>query len=81
MISCVFCPVCAVWGPLSVKICWRKLAGTEDSPKHPEASTEDRLTRRLRVDDSVEAFWENAPDKFGFGAGRRRPRVEDAGRE
>ena len=61
------CPVSSapsLWsgGLLSVKVCWRKLAGTEDSPRHPEASTEDRPTRRLRVDSSVEAFSWNAPD-------------------
>ena len=65
---------------LCVKVRWRKLAGTEDSSKHPKDPTEDRPTRRLRVDSGVEAFWEDAPDRFGFGAGRRRPRVEDAGR-
>ena len=53
---------------LLVKVCWRKLAGTEDSPKHPEESTEDRPARRLQVDNSVEASCEDAPDKFGFGA-------------
>ena len=46
-----------------MKVCWRKLAGTEDSPKHPEVSTEDRAARRLRADNSVEASWEDAPDK------------------
>ena len=55
-------------GPVVVKVCWRKLAGTEDPSKHLEESTEDRPARRLRVDGSVEAFWENAPDRFGFGA-------------
>ena len=32
------------------------------------------------MDSGVEAFSWNAPDKFGFGAGRRRRSVEDAGR-
>ena len=46
-----------------MKVCRRKLAGTEESLKHLEESTEDRPTRRLQVDDSVEASWEDAPDK------------------
>ena len=51
-----------------MKVRWRKLAGTEDSSKHLEESTEDRPRRRLRVDSGVEAFGRNAPDRFGFGA-------------
>ena len=63
-----------------VEVCWRKLAGTEDSSRHPKESTENRPARRLRVDSSVEAFWASVPDNFGFEAScKRRPRVEDAG--
>ena len=57
------------WGPVCcVKVCRRKLAGTEDPSKHLQNSTEDRVIRRLQADDSVEAFGRNAPDNFGFGA-------------
>ena len=63
-----------------MKVYKRKLAGVEDLSKHPVKSTEDRPVRQLRVDYSVEAFWENAPDKFGFEAvNRRQHRVEYAG--
>ena len=68
-VLCLLPRLCILGALLSVKVCWRKLAGTEDSPKHPEVSTEDRPARRLRGDNSVEASWEDAPDKFGFGAG------------
>ena len=79
-VLCLLPRLCCLGALLSVKVCWRKPTGTEDSSRHPEESTEDRPARRLRADDSVEASWEDAPDKFGFGAGRRRRRVEDAGR-
>ena len=49
---------------VSVKVRWRKLAGTEDSLKHPKDSTEDRPVQRLRVDSGIEAFWENAPNTW-----------------
>ena len=73
------------WGPVCcVQVRWRKPAGTEDPPKKLEDSTEDRSLRRLRVDSGVEASWEDAPDKFGFGAvqtasksgGRRKKSVK-----
>ena len=67
-VLCLLPRLCILGALLSMKVCWRKLAGTEDSPKHPEVSTEDRPARRLRADNSVEASWEDAPDKFGFGA-------------
>ena len=51
-----------------MKVCRRKLAGTEESSKHLEESTEDRPAQWLQVDDSVEASKEDAPDKFGFEA-------------
>ena len=68
------------WGLVCcVQVRWRKPAGTEDPPKKLEDSTEDRSSRRLRVDSGVEASSLDAPDKFGFGAkqtatkrGRRR---------
>ena len=46
---------------LSMKVCKRRLAGTEDPSGHPSESTEDRPARRLRADYSVEVFWESAP--------------------
>ena len=72
--------LCDQRGPFCREVCWRKLAGTKDSPRHPEESTEDRPAQRLQADGSIGAFWESAADKFGFEAWyRRRPRVEDAG--
>ena len=63
-----------------MKVCKRKLAGVEDLSKHPAKSTEDRPVRQLRVDYSVKAFWENAPDKIGFEAvNRRHHRVKYVG--
>ena len=57
------------WGLVCcVQVRWRKPAGTEDPPKERQDSTEDRSTRRLRVDSGVEASSLDAPDKFGFGA-------------
>ena len=45
-----------------MKVCKRKLAGTEDPPRHPEESTRDRPARRQRVDYSVGASWEEPSD-------------------
>ena len=64
--------LCDQRGPFVVKVCWRKLAGTEDSPSHPEESTEDRPEQRLQADGSIGALWESATDKFGFEAVNRR---------
>ena len=71
--------LCDLGDYLSVKVCKRKLAGTEDSSRHPSESTEDRPARRLRADYSVEALWESAPDilvskrvAHGVKSGRRR---------
>ena len=68
-VLCLLPRLCILGALLSVIVCWRKLAGTEDSPKHLEVLIEDRPARRLRADNSVEASWEDEPDKFGFGAG------------
>ena len=72
--------LCDQRGPFVVKVCWRKLASTEDPPSHPEESTEDRLERRLQADGSIGALWESATDNLVSELSyRRRPRMENAG--
>ena len=72
-VNCVLRPtflprLCRLVDRIVVQVCWRNLAGTEDSSRHPKESVEDRPKRRLRVDNSVEALWESAPDSFVLGS-------------
>ena len=58
-----FRPVCVdLWTIFVYAVCWRNLAGTEESSRYLEELTADRPKRRLRADNSVEALWESAPD-------------------